>query len=167
MAGEFGHTIIAENGPVCRCGERGCVEALCGNNAIIRDAEQLIEHGEWQRTAPGPLTIDEVLAEAQNGIQPLVNIYREVGRKLGIGLGNLNKIFDPEKIIISGKGTLAGELLFEPMRQTLHPDVSFGNDSPTTIYIQKWQPTNYARGAGALVLQEIYESPANRVVPLL
>ena len=167
VAGEFGHTIIAEDGPVCRCGERGCLEAICGNNAILRDAKQLIEDGKWRRTASEPLTIDEVLAEAQQGNQPLVDIYREVGRKLGIGLSNLYKIFDPEKIIISGKGTLAGELLFEPMRQTLHPDISLGNDSPTTIHIQKWQPTNYARGAGALVLQEIYESPANRVVPLI
>ena len=167
VAGEFGHTIIAEGGPKCRCGERGCLEAICGNNAIIRDANQLIKDGIWQRKSIEPLTIDEVLLEAQKGNKELMNIYHNAGMKLGIGLSNLYKLLDPEKIIISGKGTLAGELLFEPMRQTLHPNISFNDESSTTIQVQKWQSTNYACGAGALVLQEIYESPANRVVPII
>ncbi len=168
-AGEFGHTIIADDGPACHCGEHGCLEAICGNNAIIREAEKLVTEGRWERSTPGPLTIDEVMAEAQEGNQDLLYIYQEVGRKLGIGLNNSYKLFDPEKIILAGKGILAGDLLIEPMRQTLHSDISFEQDQdrPATIHLQKWQPTNYARGAGALVLQEIYESPANRVVPLI
>ncbi len=66
-------------------------------------------------------TIEEVLAEAKGGNAALREIYRRAGRTLGIGIGNIGKLFDPEKIIITGKGVLAGELLFGPMRETLPP----------------------------------------------
>lgn len=167
IAGEFGHTIVDRNGPLCRCGEKGCLEAICGNNAILRDAEAEWKRGSWKRKKDGPLKIEEILEEAKNGNKALIAIYRNVGEKLGIGLNNLHKLLDPEKIIISGKGVLAEDLLFESMKTTLHKDVSFQVDAPTRLHIQTWEPTNYARGAGALVLQEIYNSPANRVVPII
>ncbi len=167
VAGEFGHMIVDRNGPVCRCGEKGCLEAICGNNAILREAEAALGRGTWKRRKEGPIKIEEILEEAQNGNDEFIAIYRNVGEKLGTGLSNLHKLLDPEKIIISGKGVLAEDLLFEPMKTTLHKDISFQVDAPTRIHIQKWEPTNYARGAGALVLQEIYNSPANRVVPII
>ena len=113
------------------------------------------------------VTIDKIIDAAQAGNQALIKIYDRAGRTLGTGIRNLNKIFDVEKIIISGKGVLAGDLLFKPMQKTLSKDISFAEDAVTRLFIQPWQPTNYARAAGALVLQEIYQSPANRVVPII
>jgi predicted NBD/HSP70 family sugar kinase len=166
IAGEFGHTVVDDKGPLCRCGQTGCLEAICGNNAILREAKEAIRRGEWGEEASDP-TIEEVLAEAKGGNGALREIYRRAGRTLGVGIGNMCKLFDPEKIIISGKGVLAGELLFGPMRETLPPGISFARDARTRLHIQEWQPTLYAQGAGALVLQEVYQSPANRVVPII
>ncbi len=166
-AGEFGHAVIDENGPLCRCGGNGCLEAICGNNAIIRDAMGAARKGKWQPQRIDSITIEEILIAAREGNPALQEIYRRVGRTLGIGISNLQKLVDPEKIIISGKGVLAGELLFEPMRETLNKEISFENDGQTRLLVQEWKPTNYARGAGALVLQELYQSPANRVVPII
>ncbi|PIE69706.1 MAG: hypothetical protein CSA21_00985 [Deltaproteobacteria bacterium] len=167
IAGEFGHTRITMDGSVCRCGEQGCLETVCGNSAILRDAAAALERGEWTRSKEGPLSIEEVLEKAQQGSEVLVSIYKNAGEKLGLGLNNLYRLLDPEKIILSGKGVLAGDLLFEPMKTTLHKDLCFGEGGHVRLYVQPWQPSNYARGAGALVLQEIYNSPANRVVPLI
>lgn len=166
IAGEFGHTIVAEDGPLCRCGETGCLEAICGNNAIIRDALEAARCGEWQLEGE-KVDIEMILAAAREGNAALRMIYRRVGRTLGIGISNMLKLFDPEKIIISGKGVLAGDLLLEPMAEILHQDISFAGDAGTQLCVQEWQPTNYARGAGALVLQEVYQSPGNRVVPIV
>jgi len=166
IAGEFGHTIVDDQGPLCRCGQRGCLEAICGNNGILREAKVVIGRGQWQGASSEP-TIEEVLAEAKGGNSALRAIYQRAGRILGVGVGNLCKLFDPEKIIITGKGVLAGELLFGPMRETLPPGIAFGREAGTRIHIQEWQPTLYARGAGALVLQEVYQSPANRAVPII
>ncbi len=167
VAGEFGHTVVDENGPICRCGSRGCLEAICGNNAIIRDSAEAARRGAWQPEQIEAIGIEEILAAARQGNPALREIYCRVGRTLGTGISNLQKLFDPEKIILSGKGVLAGELLFEPMRETLHKDISFESNAGTRLFVQQWHPTHYARGAGALVLQEIYESPANRVVPII
>ncbi|HBH29513.1 MAG TPA: ROK family transcriptional regulator [Desulfofustis sp.] len=167
IAGELGHMVIDSDGPLCRCGERGCLEAICGNNAILRDSEAELRNGTWARIQEGPLRIEEVLEVARRGNEALRAIYRRVGEKLGIALNSLHTLLDPENIIISGKGVLAGELLFPYMMRTLHQGISFDEPSPTRLLIQQWEPTNYARGAGALVLQEIYNSPANRIVPML
>jgi predicted NBD/HSP70 family sugar kinase len=166
IAGEFGHTVVDDQGPLCRCGQTGCLEAICGNNAILREAAEAIKRGELQMEG-GILTIEAVLAEAKGGNPALRAIYARAGRTLGVGIGNMGKLFDPEKIIITGKGVLAGELLFGPMRETLPSGISFARDARARIFIQEWQPTLYARGAGALVLQEVYQSPANRVVPII
>jgi len=166
IAGEFGNTVVDESGPLCRCGQKGCLEALCGNNAILREAKGAVNRGDWHPEG-SELTIEEVLAEAKGGNAALRAIYYRAGRTLGIGIGNICKLFDPEKVIITGKGVLAGELLFGPMRETLPPGISFARDAETRLYVQEWQPTLYARGAGALVLQEVYQSPANRVVPII
>jgi predicted NBD/HSP70 family sugar kinase len=167
VAGEFGHTIVAENGPLCRCGQYGCLEAICGNNAIIRDAGEAARRGQWQARDISSVTIEEIIDAARRGNPALKEIYRRVGHTLGTGISNMQKLFDPEKIIISGKGVLAGDLIFEPMRETLHRDISFAGDAVTRLFIQEWHPAHYARAAGALVLQEVYQSPANRVVPII
>jgi len=166
-AGEFGHNIVCEDGPLCRCGARGCLEAISGNNAIVRDAREVARQGGWRVDDSEAIVIDDVIAAARDGNAPLRAIYRRAGRALGLGISNLQKIIDVEKIIISGKGVLARELLFGPMQETLAGDISFEAGAATRLYVQAWQPTHYARGAGALVLQEVYQSPANRVVPLL
>lgn len=166
IAGEFGHTVVDDQGPLCRCGQKGCLEAICGNNAILREAKEAIRRGQWVIKTGEP-TIEEVLADAKGGNPALRAIYQRVGRTLGVGIGNLCKLFDPEKIIITGKGVLAGELLFGPMRETLPPGISFTREARIRLHIQEWQPTLYARGAGALVLQEVYQSPANRAVPII
>ena len=156
-----------ENGPVCRCGKKGCLEAICGNNAIIRDAATAAQNGDWTPINMSDISIEEVLTQARQGNPSIKEIYKKTGRTLGTGISNLQAIVDSEKIIIAGKGVQAGKILFEPMRETLHQDISFENDALTKLYVSKWERTNYARGAGALVLQEVYESPANRVIPLI
>ena len=166
IAGEFGHTVVTEDGPLCRCGQSGCLEAISGNNAIIRDALEAVRLGEWQIDMDS-VNINTIMAAAREGNPALRDIYGRAGRLLGLSLNNVKQLFDPEKIILSGKGVQAGDLFFGPMSETLHRDISFGADAGTRLCIQEWQPTNYARGAGTLVLQEVYESPANRVVPII
>lgn len=167
IAGEFGHTIADAKGPSCRCGKQGCLEAICGNNAIIRDATKAARLGKWQPEQIDCITIEGILAAAKQGNPALREIYSRAGQTLGIGISNLQMLLDSERIIVSGKGVLAGELLFGPMEETLHKDISFNNHAKTRLFVQEWKPTNYACGAGALVLQEVYESPANRVVPII
>jgi len=157
-AGEFGHTIIDPSGPLCRCGKRGCLETFSGNFAILEKAKKLLREGRWTTdTVIEDLMIEEVIEQAKSGETALIDLYLEAGRTLGISIANLVEIFNPDKIILSGKGTLAEELLVVPMRQSIAEFLTENQDSLPEIVIQKWQHTDTAKGAGVMVLQEIYQ----------
>jgi len=166
-AGEFGHTTVDPDGPLCRCGKKGCIEAFVGNNAILREAEAAAQKDEWKPNNPADVTIEEVVSAAREGAPCLRNIFAQAGRVLAIGLSNLIRIFNPAKIIISGRGVKAGDLLFDSMYKTIPQYISSRTNGDTEIVIKSWNQNAYARGSGTVVLQEIFKSPANRVVPII
>lgn len=162
IAGEFGHTCFNEDGPECRCGRRGCIEASVGNNSIIRDARKLVQDGKWskQDTQMDDLSFNEVLEELARGNKDLESIYSRAGDILGVGIFNLVTIINPEVVIITGKGVNAGDKLFKPMHQALKRMSSGQFDFMTSkIIVQNWSDDDWARESGALVLREIYKSP--------
>lgn len=76
-------------------------------------------------------------------------------------------MFNPSKIILSGDGVKAGDLMFEHMQKTIR---NYSNEEilkSTEFVIQEWQDTDWARGAASLVLQELYKSPFNSVKPII
>jgi glucokinase-like ROK family protein len=166
-AGELGHTTIETDGPLCLCGKKGCIEAIVGNNAILREAEAAAQKAEWKPNNLTGITIEEVILAAREGAPCLRNIFARAGRVLAIGLSNLIRIFNPAKIIISGRGVNAGDLLFDSMYNTIPQYISSRTNADTEIVIKSWDQNAYARGSGTVVLQEIFKSPAHRVVPLI
>ncbi len=109
------------------------------------------------------MTIDDIIAAAQNGETALIDLYARTGHMLGIGIANLISIFNPARVIISGKGTEAEGLLFDSMNRSLATYISGDMDKPVEIVIPQWKKTDTARGAGVLVLREIYKFPSKRV----
>ncbi|MEJ2643184.1 MAG: ROK family transcriptional regulator [Desulfosarcinaceae bacterium] len=164
IAGEFGHMTIDPEGPECRCGKKGCVEAYAGNLAIMRDARLAAIDGRWDCDDPDQFTYEEMLGTAKDGVAVLRQLFSHAGHILGIGISHLITLFNPSKIIITGQGVQAGELIFDAMASTLEQSYSakFGRRT-TRIIIQQWTEQDWARGAGALVLQELYKSPVGQV----
>jgi predicted NBD/HSP70 family sugar kinase len=164
IAGEFGHITINPDGPECRCGKKGCVEAYAGNIAIMRDARQAALDGHWDCKDLDGFTYQDVVEAAQNGADVLRRLFARAGRMLGAGISHLILLFNPTKIIITGQGVWAGELIFDAMYSTLDKYISAKFDHQTTqIIVQQWTEQDWARGAGALVLQELYKSPVGQV----
>ena len=167
IAGEIGHLTIDPQGPECRCGRRGCLEALAGNYAILREARQAAQQGLWSPPDPENVSIEMILAAAQAGEPVLRQIYAEAGRVLGAAVANLVKMLNPGKIFISGHGTAAGAMLFDSMFAVLPDTISDKLESDPKVIVKPWRQTDYARGAGVLVLQEIYKHPVSRMMPLI
>lgn len=165
IASEFGHMCVDPDGPSCRCGRQGCIEAYVGNNAILREARRLINTGEWRGEVvlDGKVVFEQVLAELERGNGKLLSYYEQAGKILGIGLRNLITLFNPELIILTGKGSRAGDPLFGPMYRSMEKLRSdkFGSYK-TKIVVNNWTEGDWARGAGTLVLQEIYKTPVMR-----
>ena len=160
IAGEFGHLSVNPDGPLCRCGKRGCIEAYSGIYAIMKDASKIEASGKISATSKKSMSFKNVVDEAKKGNSELIKIFDQAGKVLGIGISQLITLVNPEKIIITGTGIEAGELLLTPMFEAIknYRSDKFGSYE-TEILISKWTNEDFAKGAGTLVLQEIYKSP--------
>jgi glucokinase-like ROK family protein len=121
-AGEIGHITIKENGPKCRCGNYGCLQAIAGGQAIARNAGESIKRG--QRTLlsmldPTKIMAIDVAQAAQRGDLVAQQILAEAGSYLGIAIASLVNLFNPGMIIIGGGVSQIGDLLLEPIRKTV------------------------------------------------
>jgi len=119
FAGEFGHATINFNGPRCVCGNRGCLESYVGTKFILRRARQLIKESPSRLRRYDQLTPKIIADEAKKGDRVSREIFEEIGRYLGIGIGNLLNLFDPALIVISGGISRAGKVLFQPIHQAI------------------------------------------------
>lgn len=163
IGAEFGHLVITPGGARCRCGKRGCIEAYVADYKILEAAVESCKKGEWQHEDVSALTIEEVTAIALRGESALQRVFNRAGEVLGLGVSGLIQIFNPEKIIVAGEGVRAGDLLFKPMHKAIAANTSHEMFKSLEIVIQKWQDTDWARGAASLVLQELYKSPFDRL----
>jgi glucokinase len=121
LAGELGHMTIEPDGPLCGCGNRGCLEALASGTAIAARGEELIAQGGSAVLAElareqGELTAETVAQAAGRGDMACQGIIRRAGYYLGVGLASYVNIFNPEVIIIGGGLAKVGEPLLGPAR---------------------------------------------------
>jgi predicted NBD/HSP70 family sugar kinase len=167
IGAEFGHMVIKPGGALCRCGKCGCIESYVADYSVLGAAIDACKAGKWQFRNTSSLTIEEVTAMAKKGEPALQKIFKRSGEILGLGISGLVQIFNPEKIIIAGEGVRAGALLFEPMQKMVKAHTTPEMFETIQIIIQKWQDTDWARGAASLVLQELYKSPLDRARPVI
>jgi predicted NBD/HSP70 family sugar kinase len=110
-AGELGHVLVDESGPICRCGNRGCLETLAGGPAIV----------ELLRPSHGPgLTLEHVIALAVDGDSGARRAIADAGRVLGRSVAAIVNAFNPELIIVGGSVGAAGDVLLDPLREAVH-----------------------------------------------
>ncbi len=121
LAGEPGHTIVDPGGPLCGCGNVGCLEAMAAGPGIARYAAELIRQGRGSSLAGhiasgGELTGEMVGEAAEAGDGVALEAVDRAAHYLGIGVLNLIHIFDPEIVILGGGVSKLGPLLFDPVR---------------------------------------------------
>jgi glucokinase len=123
VAGEIGHTTIDTEGRRCKCGNYGCLEAYAsGPNIALRAVEE-IEAGAVSRLPSlvggdlSKVTAQTVYQAAQDGDDLALEVVNDTARFLGVGIGNLLNVFNPEAVVVCGGVTLAGDHLFVPLRR--------------------------------------------------
>jgi glucokinase len=148
LAAEFGHTVVDPLGPECSCGRRGCVDSLASGRALERHYRSF-EGASNERALSGV----EILELATAGKPSAVAAFREVGRWLGMGLGDLVMYFDPQIILLAGGVSGAGELLTVPTQQALRETIVAHEDlAPTIVGVATLGHAAGAIGAANLAL---------------
>lgn len=154
MAGEIGHMVVDPNGPVCLCGKRGCVERLASGPYMAQDVREVLRNepqrhrertGEILRELVGDnleLITGKVVSEAAAAGDNLAQeiLYR-ASWALGVGIGNVANLINPQRFVLGGGVMKAGENFWEVLRrvarETALPEVTFeivpatlGDDAP-------------------------------------
>ena len=109
-AGELGHVTIDENGPVCRCGNRGCLETLAAEGPIL----ELLG-----RTHGPDLTMHRVVELAEDGDQACRRVIADAGHHIGVAVANVCNLLNPNLVVVGGTLSGAGDLLLGPMRDAV------------------------------------------------
>jgi glucokinase len=123
VAGEIGHTTIDTEGRRCKCGNYGCLEAYASGPNIALRAIEALEAGAESRLPSyvagdmRQLTAQTVYQAAQDGDELALEVVNDTAKFLGVGIGNLLNVFNPEVVVVCGGVTLAGDHLFVPMRR--------------------------------------------------
>ena len=121
-AGELGHVPVLPDGPLCDCGNRGCLEALCSGTAIGRRGKEAVRTqpgrgGGIRRAAGGPITAKAVFDAARTKDGLALELVDETCRYLGMGVAAAMNALAPEAIVIGGSVAKAGGVFFEPLRE--------------------------------------------------
>jgi glucokinase-like ROK family protein len=119
-AGEIGHITIDENGPLCICGNHGCLEAYAGGNAIARKAVEAVRRGQRTQLVGvvdrPDFSATDVMLAARSGDLVAQRIVAEAGAHLGTAIASMVNLFNPSMVVIGGSISQIGDLLLEPIR---------------------------------------------------
>jgi len=138
-AGEVGHSMIDYNGPVCGCGNRGCLETYASSPAIAAAGLKAVVQGWTTKIGElagydlNKITAKTVSTAALMGDEVAKQIYEQVGFYLGISISNTICTIAPDRIVIGGGGAQAGDLLLDPIRRTVKERVKLADPSKVNI----------------------------------
>ncbi len=159
-AGEFGHLTVLPSGPLCHCGNRGCLEVVSGGLAIAANAIRVVSSGggarirEMAEGNTNRITAELVVLAAKQGDPTARRLLEEAGWYLGIAVANIVNLLEPEIVVIGGGVAGAGETLFEEIREIVRERAFTTLIASPRIVPCGLGENASAIGAAALVLDE-------------
>mgnify|MGYP003291701477 CR=1 FL=1 len=158
-AGEIGHTVVKHNGPVCpTCGNRGCLEALTGERAILRQCRDIMATKTptvLRELCPDPqfLTMDQVLKAQEMGDTAVGQVIEDAIEYLGIALANTINLISPRAVVLEGR-ILSTPKNQARMREVVEQYMFHIHSGMTDFTFLPHDPDRGARAAAAVVVKE-------------
>ena len=158
LAGEIGHMVVDPGGPQCNCGTRGCLEAVVSGVAFRERAKKLVENGM-------SLTLSGIVGDAEPSARHLTAAalagdrlseaeIRNAGHMLGIGIGGLVNVLNPDIVTLSGGLLAMGGMLLEPMREAIR-SMAYGAATNTPIELSTLGDDAGLLGAAAAAFEHL------------
>lgn len=158
-AGEFGHTTINPTGPLCRCGNHGCMEVYLGAPGIISRYQQLsqgvLPHGGNDQIE----SIRQIIILSETGDHAAAQVIEETIGYLGICIANIINLINPDQVLIGGwSGLLFGQRFLTRIESVAAEHALEESLSKTTLKLCHLGKDAVSKGAAGLVLQHFFES---------
>ena len=158
FAGEIGHVVVQPDGPRCRCGARGCLEQVAGQEAILRAAGLTGAVGTSIGQPGG--SVAELLARARAGDPATLRAVESAGRALGIGLSATVNVVDPSTVVLGGLYAALEPWLRGPLLEELSERAITHRWSPVRLLASRLGPDAAVRGAAGVVVKRVLSEPA-------
>lgn len=161
-AGEIGHTMVDEEGPLCSCGNYGCLESMASTPAIIKRTLKALKQGADSKIYKlimnnlDNLNEEAIFLAADQGDRLARQILEDTGRFLGIGIANLINILNPEAVIISGDIVIVGDIILESLRATVQNRALSFPVKQVKIISSEMNKEGVAIGAATLILESVF-----------
>ncbi len=147
-AGEIGHLTIDETGPVCSCGNRGCLETLVGAPYLL----ELIRHSH-----PEVRTVADLVAQAVDGDGGCRRVIADAARHIGFAAANLCNVVNPERVVVGGELAAAGDVLLDPLRAAM-PRYAVCSVARTPVVCAETGERAEVLGALVLAMERLQEA---------
>jgi len=158
FAGEFSHIPLFLNGKLCWCGKTGCLETETSLLLLIEKAKEGINSGRLSKLKSLPaddieVASNSIIKAAKEGDQFAIELFSKAGYNIGKGVAILIHILNPKKIILSGRGSSAGQIWKAPIQQSLNEHCIHRLHESTNIEISTLGEKAELIGAAALVME--------------
>lgn len=157
MGMELGHTKVQLDGALCRCGQRGCLEAYLADYALAREAATALDQHNDAEHSPQTM-LQDLFEQAKAGHTAARLIFERAGRYMAVGLSNVIQLFDPALIILSGERMQYDYLYADKVLKEIHTLTLQRGRTPCRIENHAWGDLVWARGATALALSALTNS---------
>lgn len=163
FGGEFGHMIIDRSGPRCNCGSRGCLEALIGEESLIRLAG--ISSNKIYLGADPEEAIELIAGRARAGEKQPLDALVQMGQSLAMGASLLVNLCDPKALVLGGHYAPLSEWLLPEVEREIMETVLSARWSMVRTYASKLGGAAAARGAATLALRDTLSDPRAVALP--
>lgn len=163
FAGEFGHINVVEDGLLCTCGKKGCLETVASGTALIQHAQKGISSGKESLIAEmvdgnlDNIHMSTIIEALENGDVFAIELISQAGNYLGKGIAGLIHIFNPDTIIIGGKVAGAQHFLLDSIHQSLNKYTIHRIKQDTEIIVSSLEEKVKLLGAVAMVMNKLFE----------
>jgi predicted NBD/HSP70 family sugar kinase len=162
FAGEFSHIPMVENGDLCICGKRGCLETIASSNTIMKRIKPGFANHEISplinrfKDQPEKVTPEDVITSARQGDEFCISILNEIGLAMGKGLSYIIQLLNPEVILLSGPLSKARQYVLSPIQQSLNRLCLEKISGNTVLIVSDMGDQSALLGTSEMVLQKIF-----------
>jgi N-acetylglucosamine repressor len=170
FAGEIGHIVVKEDGALCNCGNRGCLEALCSVPALMRTAATelpVLRRDDLLKNifeTNGEVCLADILHCAGEEESYAWMLLRETGRLVGLAVSSIINLHNPEKIFLGGKVARGAAIFVDTVRETVHSHSFPAVAEAAEILVSKLEKNAAVIGACALAIRELLQSSGSELL---
>jgi predicted NBD/HSP70 family sugar kinase len=169
ISGELGHCVVDRDGPLCKCGNSGCLEAVASGEAIARQAQTIIAHhgrskmAEFRGTQAVGIDAKMVFDAAKAGDATALKITNSAAENIGLGLSTAVNLLDPDRVLLCGGLMRNGPDFLDRIKASMEEHLTAKTDRGLVLQAGTRDEYSTAKGASRVLMNTLW---ARRALPI-